>query len=70
MDHNGHDIEVSVRAVSGGWIADVVITYNEKGKSMRERLPVDQTFANPNDAEQRGIEYAKKWIDNRVSNMR
>jgi hypothetical protein len=26
---------------------------------------MDQTFATPNEAEQAGVEYAKKWIDDR-----
>jgi hypothetical protein len=53
--------------VSGGWIPDVYVTYTERGKSVLESVPVDQTFATPNKAEQAGIEYAKKWIDGKPS---
>ena len=70
MDYNDHQIEVSVRFVSGGWMADVVVTYNENGKSMLATLPMDQTFVTPNEAEKGGIEYAKKWIDERASKLR
>lgn len=47
MNYNDHQIEVSVRLVSGGWIPDVVITYNENGKNMLETLPMNQPFAIP-----------------------
>ena len=70
MDYNDHRIDVSVRAVSGGWIPDVVVTYNEGGKNMLESLPVNQTFVSPDEAEKAGIEYAKKWIDDRARNVR
>jgi phenolic acid decarboxylase len=70
MDYNDHRIDVSVRAVSGGWIPDVYVTYTKLGKSVLESVPVDQTFAAPNEAEQAGIEYAKKWIDGKPSRAR
>jgi hypothetical protein len=70
MDYNDHRIDVSVRGVSRGWIPDVYVTYTERGKSVLESVPVDQTFAIPNEAEQAGIEYAKKWIDDRAHNLR
>ena len=70
MDYNDHRIDVSVRAVSDGWIPDVYVSYKETGKNVLQSLPIDQTFATPNEAEQRGIEYAKKWIDDRARNLR
>ena len=65
MNYKNHRIEVSVRSVSdgSGWMPDVVVTYSENGKSKLTSLRMDQTFATPNEAEQGGIEYAKKWID-------
>jgi hypothetical protein len=68
MEYKNHQIEVSVRLVtagSSGWTADVFITYSENGKNVLESLRMDQTFASPDEAEQNGIEYAKKWIDDR-----
>jgi hypothetical protein len=67
MDYKNHQIEVSVqRARDGsGWMPDVFITYYRNGKSVLESLRMDQTFATPNEAEQVGVEYAKKWIDDR-----
>lgn len=30
---------------------------------MLKSLPIDQNFAAPDEAEQSGVDYAKKWID-------
>jgi hypothetical protein len=43
--------------------AEVFVTYSENGKNVLKSLPMDQTFAAPDEAEQAGVEYAKKWID-------
>jgi len=65
MNYKNHQIEVSVQCDpdSSGWMTDVFVTYHEHGKSVLESLRVDQTFATPDEAEQAGVEYAKKWID-------
>jgi hypothetical protein len=65
MEYKNHQIEVCVRLVTvgSGWMTDVFITYSENGKNILESL--DQTFASPDTAEQAGVEYAKKWIDDR-----
>ncbi len=44
-------------------MADVFVTYNENGKNVLKSIRMDQTFATPDEAEQAGVEYAKKWID-------
>jgi len=61
MNYNNH-----VRLVSDDWMPNVVVTYNENGKNALENLRMDQTFATPNEAEQAGLVYAKKWIDDRA----
>jgi hypothetical protein len=65
MVYKNHQIEVSVRSASkgSGWDADVYVTYSENGKNVLKSLRMDQTFATPDKAEQAGVEYAKKWID-------
>ena len=65
MEYKNHQIEVSVRLVTvgSGWTPDVFVTYSENGKNVLESLRMDQTFASPDKAEQAGVEYAKKWID-------
>lgn len=50
-------------ATATGWMPDVYVTYSEKGKNVRKSLRMDQTFPTPDEAEQAGLEYAKKWID-------
>jgi Domain of unknown function (DUF6566) len=65
MNYKNHRIEVSVRSVNdgSGWKPDVYVTYNENGKNVLKSLRIDPTFATPDEAEQSGVEYAKKWID-------
>ena len=72
MDYKSHHIEVSVRSVTygSGWMADVFVTYNENGKNVLKSIRMDQTFATPDEAEQAGVEYAKKWIDDVKPDLR
>jgi hypothetical protein len=42
---------------------DIFVSYSEHGKSVLKCPRMDQTFATPDEAEQAGVEYAKKWID-------
>jgi hypothetical protein len=65
MNYKNHRIEVSIRAVDDpkGWQPDIFVTYSEHGKNVLKTLRMDQTFANPNEAEKAGIEVAQKWID-------
>jgi hypothetical protein len=54
-----------VRFVSegSGWRPDVFVTYCENGKNVLKSLQIDQTFAAPDVANQSGVEYAQKWIE-------
>jgi hypothetical protein len=65
MDYKNHQIEVSVSFASkgSGWMPEVFVTYSEKGKNVLISRRIDQTFATSDEAEQAGVEYAKKWID-------
>jgi hypothetical protein len=65
MNYKDHHIEVSVRAVvdPDGWRPDIFVSHSEHGKSVLKCPRMDQTFATPDEAEQAGVEYAKKWID-------
>jgi hypothetical protein len=66
MNYKDHRIEVSVRAVGDskvGWTPDIFVSYSQHGKSVLTILRMDQTFTTPNEAENAGIEFAQKWID-------
>jgi hypothetical protein len=65
MNYKDHHIEVSVRAVvdPNGWRPDIFVSYSEHGKNVLKSVPMDQSFATPDEATQGGVEYAKKWID-------
>jgi hypothetical protein len=67
MNYKDHQIEVSVQCDpdGNGWMTDVFVTYHEHGKNVLESRRMDQTFATPDEAEQAGVEYARKWIDDR-----
>jgi hypothetical protein len=65
MNYKDHQIEVSASFPSkgSGWMPEVFVTYSEKGRNVLKSLRIDQTFATPDEAEQAGVKYAKKWID-------
>ena len=65
MDYKNHRLHVSVRSFrhGRGWTADVYVMYSETGKNVLHSLRMAQTFHTPSEAEQAGVEYAKKWID-------
>ena len=63
--YKDHHIEVSVQAAgdSKGWAPDILVSYSDHGKGVLNSLRMDQTFASPDKAEQAGIAFAQKWID-------
>jgi hypothetical protein len=65
MNYKNHHIEVSVRPVEDpkGWRPDIVVSYSEHGKNVLQSIPMDESFATPDEATEGGIEYAKKWLD-------
>jgi hypothetical protein len=64
MNYKDHHIEVSVCAAgSNGWMPDIFVSYSEHSKGVLKSLRMDQTFATPHEAEQAGLAFAQKWID-------
>jgi hypothetical protein len=65
VNYKDHRIEVTVRAIDdyNDWRTDILVTYSEHGKAVLQCPRMDQTFANPKEAEEAGVEFAQKWID-------
>ena len=71
LNYKNHWIHVSVRSFrhGSGWTADVYVMHSENGKNVLNSLRTAQTFDTPSEAEQGGVEYAKKWIDDGKPNL-
>jgi hypothetical protein len=65
MKYKDHRIQISLHVIGDpkGWNPDIFVSYSEHGKSVLKTLRMDQTFANPSEAEKAGIEFVTKWID-------
>jgi hypothetical protein len=65
VKYKDHHIEVSLHVIGDpkGWNPDIFVSYSEDGKSVLKTLRMNQTFANPNEAEEAAIRFAQRWID-------
>ena len=61
--YKGHKIQVSAWVAAGGWKPSAVVTYSEGGKNMLKNITIDQIFPTCGQAEQAGLDYVCKWID-------
>jgi hypothetical protein len=49
--------------LGSGWKPSVVVTYSEGGKNLLRNITIDQIFPTCDEAEQAGLAYVRKWID-------
>jgi ABC-type nitrate/sulfonate/bicarbonate transport system permease component len=61
--YKGHKIQASAWLSAGGWKPSAVVTYSEGGKHILKNVIIDQIFPTCVEAEQGGIDYVRKWID-------
>jgi hypothetical protein len=61
-DYKGHDIHATASYVPDGWKPHLYVGYSEAGRNMIN-FTIDQTFATQDEAEQVGLSFAQKWID-------
>ena len=61
--YKNHNIQVSSWLIVSGWKPSVVVTYSEGGKNMLKHIAIDQIFPTCVEAEQAGLDYVCKWID-------
>jgi hypothetical protein len=62
-DYKGHGIHPTASFVPDGWKPHLYVVFNEGGQHILKNFTVDQTFATSEEAEQVGLSFAQKWID-------
>lgn len=64
-DYKGHHLKSTARYLpdSNRWSAHVVINWTAGARKESRQLDVKRGFATEEDAEQAGLAFAKKWID-------
>jgi hypothetical protein len=58
-----HNIQASAWLDTSGWRPSVIVTYRQGDKNMLKNITTDRTFPTCVEAEQAGIAYVRKWID-------
>jgi len=63
--HKGHNIIVSAarRAATHQWEPRLTVIWSEEGQGKLNKLIVDRAFRARQEAEEEGLRFAKKWID-------
>ena len=71
-DYKGHHIKSVARYLpdSDRWTAHVVINWTDRSHERFSQFDVKRGFATEEEAEQAGLELAKKWIDNGKPRLR
>ena len=62
-DYRGHDIHATALHVTDGWKPHLFLGYSKRGQNIFKNFTINQTLATQEEAEQSGLSFAKKWID-------
>ncbi len=62
-DYKAHNIHATASYVPDGWKPHLYVVYSEGGRNIIKNFTIDQTFATSEEAEQAGLSFAQKWID-------
>jgi hypothetical protein len=62
-DYKAHDIHATASYVPEGWKPHLYVVYSEGGRNIIKNFTIDQTFSTREEAEQAGLSFAQKWID-------
>jgi hypothetical protein len=62
-DYKGHAIHSTASFLPDGWKPHVYIAFNDGGLDFLKNFTIDRTFATSEKAEQAGLSFAQKWID-------
>jgi hypothetical protein len=63
QNYKRHDIHATALYVPDGWKPHLYVIYNEGDRRMIKNFTIDQIFATQEQAEQAGLPFAHKWID-------
>jgi|SoiMetStandDraft_2_1073263.scaffolds.fasta_scaffold158586_1 hypothetical protein len=69
-DYKGHGIHLTASFVPDGWKPHLYVVFNEGGQNILKNFTIDQTFATSEEAEQAGLSFAQKWIDDGKPDIR
>jgi hypothetical protein len=62
-DYKGHRIQSIASFVPDGWKPHLYVIFSEGGQNILKNFTIDQTFSTQRQAEQAGLSFAQKWID-------
>ena len=62
-DNKGHGIHSTASFVPDGWKPHLYVAFSEGGQNILKNFTIDRTFATSDKAEQAGLSFALKWID-------
>ena len=62
-DYKGHDIHSTASFLPDGWKPHLYVAFSEGGHNILKNFTIDRIFATSEKAEQAGLSFAQKWID-------
>ena len=68
-DYKAHNIHAAASYVPKGWKPHLYVVYSEAGQNILRNFTIDQTFTTSEEAEQAGLSFAQKWIDDGKPNL-
>jgi hypothetical protein len=68
-DYKGHGIHPTASFVPDGWKPHLYIVFNEGGQDILRNITIDRIFSTCEEAEQAGLLFAQKWIDDGKPNL-
>jgi len=68
-DYKGHGIHHTASFVPDGWKPHLRVVYSEGGQHILKNITIDRVFSTCDEAEQAGLAYAHRWIDDGKPNL-
>ena len=69
-DYKGHGIHSTSSFLPDGWKPHLYVAFSEGGQNILKNFTIDRPFATSEKAEQAGLSFARKWIDNGRPNFK
>jgi len=68
-NYKGHGIHPTASFVPNGWKPHLYVVFSEADQNILRNFTIDQTFTTSEEAEQAGLSFAQKWIDDGKPNL-
>jgi hypothetical protein len=69
-DYKGHGIHSTASFLPDGWKPHLYVAFSEGGHNILKNFTIDRIFATSEKAEQAGLSFAQKWIDDGRPNFK